>query len=252
MKRIISIPEIEWRYAMAFVLLIVLLLGVSIFMDTNTVLTSEEDELVQSLEFSEDVALLFKRKTKSTLEPLYPYSSLQRIAQQINSPQESHPLFEDALKNNPVPRGISAVVDQKHVQSIIEGLRPTLSASGYTVFQSESNFGFVPDAVGIIKTHDQYDILRIHETNGANYDIFTEDIIRVLQEWELRYNLGILIRGADYDWFEADIERFPEDMISFARNVESLCPDVVDQGVGSIGALAQAMERDGILYCWWD
>ena len=51
---------------------------------------------------------------------------------------------------------------------------------------------------------------------------------------------------------EAVFVKQPADMDAFAREVYEFCPDVVEQGVGTVKALADEMRRSGILYLWWD
>jgi len=41
-------------------------------------------------------------------------------------------------------------------------------------------------------------------------------------------------------------------MRAFAEEVYQFCPDVVDQGAGSIDALAEEMKRTNALFLWWD
>jgi len=44
-----------------------------------------------------------------------------------------------------------------------------------------------------------------------------------------------------------------EDLDSFAKDLYSFCPDVVDQGAGSHEALVQALKQsNGDVTLWWD
>jgi hypothetical protein len=42
------------------------------------------------------------------------------------------------------------------------------------------------------------------------------------------------------------------DANALARRFYAFCPDIVDQGTGSVEALAQELRRSRTLYCWWD
>lgn len=59
-----------------------------------------------------------------------------------------------------------------------------------------------------------------------------------------------LVKTLGFD--EAVFKKTPADMDAFAREVYEFCPDVVDQGVGTVHALAREMRKTGALYLWWD
>ena len=58
--------------------------------------------------------------------------------------------------------------------------------------------------------------------------------------------------GLIFDWFEAAFETPPKDYTKFAREVYAFCPDIVDQGAGSVEELAKEIERTKSVYLWWD
>ena len=37
-----------------------------------------------------------------------------------------------------------------------------------------------------------------------------------------------------------------------AQRFNAFCPDIVEQGTGTVAALARELKRSGELYCWWD
>jgi hypothetical protein len=41
-------------------------------------------------------------------------------------------------------------------------------------------------------------------------------------------------------------------MLAFARDVYAFCPDVVTQGAKTVEKLAAEMDRENVLYLWWD
>nr|WP_286180780.1 DUF4253 domain-containing protein [Bacillus sp. ISL-37] len=108
------------------------------------------------------------------------------------------------------------------------------------------------EKISIIPGTDKFDILRIQQTNGNNYDISNERVISKLKEWYRRY--PFIIIGADYDWVEANFEVFPEGkaLKAFAKEIYKFCPDLVEQGSGSINGLIEEMEETRKLYLWWD
>ena len=75
-------------------------------------------------------------------------------------------------------------------------------------------------------------------------------MINKIREWDAKYGLDFV--GADFDWFEAKFGTPPDDFAAFAREVYAFCPDIVDQGTGSMEELAQEIERPNSVYLWWD
>jgi hypothetical protein len=122
----------------------------------------------------------------------------------------------------------------------------------YLAYVSERNFGLggAPDQVSVLKVSEPWDALRVMGTNGWNYDIGPEDIIARLVEWDQRF--GLTLRGAGFDWLEAGFKRAPDDMREFGEEVYEFCPDVVEQGTGTVEALSVEMTRTNSVYLWWD
>jgi hypothetical protein len=77
---------------------------------------------------------------------------------------------------------------------------------------------------------DKFAELREKGTNGINCGLMTEDIIARLSEWDRAY--GLAITGVGHDRVEFVLEKLPENLDSFVREVYRFCPDTVDQGFG--------------------
>jgi Domain of unknown function (DUF4253) len=145
--------------------------------------------------------------------------------------------------------GLTIDVPERKVSRVTASLRRQLG-SGYFVFRSEQQFGMAPDEVSVLKTGDQFEVLRVMRTNGWNYDLSPDAVIAQLEKWDAQY--GLALRGAGFGWAEAAMERPPSDMLAFARAVHEFCPDLVDQGTQTVEVLADEMRRTGTLYLWWD
>lgn len=65
------------------------------------------------------------------------------------------------------------------------------------------------------------------QTNAANYDHDTRDILAKLAAWSLHCELRIL--GAGFDWVELEILTLPDDPHAFAKGVIDYCPDLLDE-----------------------
>ena len=94
------------------------------------------------------------------------------------------------------------------------------------------------------------DILRIARTDAVNYDLQTEALVRALAEWDRAWGIDVI--HAETDTIELALAHMPADLAAFAREVYALCPDVVDQGAGSLEALQQDIATRRRVYLWWD
>lgn len=148
------------------------------------------------------------------------------------------------------PHGLQFKAKQEDADGVIRRLKEALHGNGYIVFRSEQKFGHGPDVIGIIKSNDQFDILRCKGTEAPNYNIGSDALIATLKAWHAETPFEIM--GADYDWLEARLLKPPADWHVMAEKVYALCPDVVEQGTLTVEALAAEMKETGTLYLWWD
>lgn len=75
-------------------------------------------------------------------------------------------------------------------------------------------------------------------------------LITIIKDFDKKYSLELI--GASGDWCEFIIHNEPGSWNEFAKEVYTVCPDVVDQGAGDIEKLANEMKRTRRLYFWWD
>lgn len=138
----------------------------------------------------------------------------------------------------------------KDAKAFVIQFKNAYREKGYLIFVSQDNFNRAPDKITVIKSNDQFDILRFMATNGINYDINTDSLITRLKTWNNKYPFDII--GADGDWVEARFTSPPSSFAVFAKEVYAFCPDVVDQGTNTVQALGDEMESFNMLYLWWD
>lgn len=148
--------------------------------------------------------------------------------------------------------GILVKETNTNAYDLVLQLKDELRDKGYTIFLSQNNFGFGNqlDEIGVLKTTDQFAVLQHMQTNGANYGISTDSLVKIVQGFDSLYGLQLI--GASFDWCEFEIKRKPADWLKFAKEVYAVCPDVVDQGTESVEALAEEQKRTNRLYFWWD
>ncbi|MEK3724767.1 DUF4253 domain-containing protein [Paenibacillus sp. FSL H8-0034] len=96
----------------------------------------------------------------------------------------------------------------------------------------------------------QLDIVRLAQTDACNYDLDNAALIAKLQELDSRY--GISIKTASTDTVGFVITALPEDMSRLCSDLYAFCPDLIDQGVGSMEALEAFLFDNDYVELWWD
>lgn len=120
------------------------------------------------------------------------------------------------------------------------------------IFVYEKHFGpgNEKDKVAIVNSPSKYTILREMGTNGINYDLTNDDVQSFIETLDVTFDLTLI--GAGVDWCEFTVGNQETDWNILAARIYEFCPDVVDQGTGSVEDLAQEMKRTNTLYLWWD
>nr|WP_253260919.1 DUF4253 domain-containing protein [Rhodanobacter glycinis] len=78
----------------------------------------------------------------------------------------------------------------------------------------------------------------------------TEDLIRKLKQWDVAYGIDIVM--ADTDTIQLRLKTVPPDIHAFAKELYAFCPDIVDQGVGSVEKLERSIRESRTVFLWWD
>lgn len=154
-----------------------------------------------------------------------------------------------------MPSNLAAIYFEANVNAakkIIDELSEEFQAKGHTIYVCEENFGIdnVPDKVAIVPTTDKYAILQETGTDGINYDIDNDSLLKIIRVFDQKYDLTLI--GANYDWCEFTFEKEPTNWLDMAEECYAVCPDIVDQGTGSVDELAEELKRTKTLYFWWD
>ena len=146
--------------------------------------------------------------------------------------------------------GLQIKESQEKSTMIVKQLREEFKSKGYYIYVSDFNYGYSPDIIHILKTKDKFDLLRFEGTSGINYDIYVEDVINKLSDWDKSYGLHIV--GVGNDFVQADYDKFPDNIDKYAKDLYEFCPDIVDQGVGTLEALKKEVVKTKELFLWWD
>lgn len=205
---------------------------------TDNNATANEQALLDSIGF-EPFVLAHVRKFSQA-----PISRLQRSFSIYYSTEKE--LKTTTKKHN----GFSVKTDEQNAREMVLNLKDELKEKGYLIYISDVHFGYEPDVVSVLKSTDQFEILRVEETSAVNYDMDNQMVLEKLQEWNKQYPFQII--GADGSRVEAIFTTLPKNMKAFAKEVYEFCPDVVDQGTGSVKELEKEMTTSRTLYLWWD
>ena len=89
----------------------------------------------------------------------------------------------------------------------------------------------------------KFDALQDAQTNGANYDVMTEDIIAKLEEWDAQF--GVEISNVTHSTVNVKFAKVPDDVVKMANDIYELCPDIIEQHYGCMDDMLEAMEEFG-------
>ncbi|MDP8223026.1 MAG: DUF4253 domain-containing protein [Candidatus Lernaella stagnicola] len=149
--------------------------------------------------------------------------------------------------------GISAVVPWRTAKQRLARLRVALPA-GYVAYLTDPVFSrnyqsYETVELVIAPGRDPFDIARRGRTDAVNHELATEDIIARLRAIDEQFGIDPYLADADTVGFV--LRRVPEDLPAFAQRLYDFCPDIVDQGAGSLEALAAGIGRTRDVILWW-
>jgi len=150
-------------------------------------------------------------------------------------------------------RSVSFILSEERALKVLPVLRASLG-SDLVAFIGTSQWLGQEKHTGVeivvANGKSQFDILRIARSDAVNYDMLTEDIIKRLQEYDGKY--GIDIFQAETDTIRFRLKSLPGNMKEFSEDLYEFCPDIVDQGAGSVDALTREISGNRMVYLWWD
>ena len=158
----------------------------------------------------------------------------------------------DSLGASVTTEGFTVPVVAAKAEGLVAAAQPRFLEKGFYLFRSEQHFGIggEADRVALFPRRDPYEILRLMGTNGANYGIGSDSIVAWLVA--LERDQPFVLTGIAFDWVEGRFTNEIRDAAALARRFNAFCPDIVEQGTGTVEALARELERSRHLYCWWD
>lgn len=184
---------------------------------------------------------LIARNNLSHISPILLKSEYLKISQLYT--------FDKNLKEIE-SKGVVLTVKPKAAYSALSSIRKALEATPAQAYLMDNNFGYNPDEIAVVNTKDDLEYLKIIKTDGLNYDITSEEVLKRYVLWKTKYDLKLL--GAGHDWLEAEILATDVNWKELAHEVYEFCPDIVEQGSGDVKSLQAEMKRAKRLFLWWD
>ena len=102
------------------------------------------------------------------------------------------------------------------------------------------------DRLTLLPTGDLLEAIVAFGIAGPNVDISEGQILAFLKRHRL------LVTRLRHDLIVGRLQRPPKDPEAVALELYRLCPDLVDQGLGSVEALISQVRDRAELYLWWD
>ncbi|MEM8874480.1 MAG: ankyrin repeat domain-containing protein [Planctomycetota bacterium] len=173
-------------------------------------------------------------------------------------PQGAVDLLEEALgvearTSDEVSNIHYFVAGEDTAKRVVDEQRDAIESLGCRVFIGNGPAGFQihPDArVMLIPSTDLAEAIGLMQSNGANYEVGPGQVFAALRQLhELR---PFVLSTIDYDLIEGRFTGRGGNSRALAKWMYTFCPDIVNQGVGSVAALATALTHGDRLYFWWD
>jgi len=150
-------------------------------------------------------------------------------------------------------RNISFLVVEPAGESVLAIVRGAIDPSllafigTFTIgpVDDQGNFGRGQVEIVVAKSSDQFDAIRISETDGVNFGISTADIIERLQRYHRE--VGIDITKATCDSVGFRLLAMPKDLDAFAADLHEFCPED-----STVWEFKREILRDRTIFLWWD
>ncbi len=172
------------------------------------------------------------------------FENVKRDGEESAQAKFAADLFNLLAKEIQDPQLMTQWVFGEKDQKTAEALSKVRSLIGHSLLLAYVSHQQVDDELIVVApTTNQFDILRIEGTDGANYDLDTEDVIEKLTELDEKY--GIDVTGATSDSVQFRLQRIPTDheMQALGEWLLQFCPDL---------ETAPRELTDGEVFLWWD
>lgn len=231
-------------------------------MSKDMELTAEEKQLALTLDFDEAVLRLVKIEVQKPLVPFEQWVSATDSNDIVDSPWSSADILDGKGFAVKLAQEYKGMWEPDYLE-LIHRMRSLLLPHGYMAFLTEAYNPY--PCLAILKTLDQYEIIRVVETRGWDFDDKQwqpDELIAKLHEWERLCDFDVI--GAGNDNIKVEFNTLPHVLIAFSGEVNRLCWEL-EQVYGIDGhsrdeldnrraaeQLAQIIRDTHKVYLWWD
>jgi ankyrin repeat protein len=141
-------------------------------------------------------------------------------------------------------------VPTNEAEKILQEHHESFLARGCYFLRHERGYTSGKDELAALATRNWRDVLKAFQTNGANCNIYTNDIISWLEK--LEKDQPFMLTGAGFDWCEGHFTKPIKNSRKLAEEMYEFCPDIVDQGTGEVSRLANELKKTQKFFFWWD
>ncbi len=141
--------------------------------------------------------------------------------------------------------GVSFAVSGAALREILEREHENYVSSGYYLFECRFE-----KCLGLLPTADKYQVMAAMRTSAPNFDMGTGEIIDALRKLEKCE--PFLLDQIGHDFVGGKFKTAIQDSKKLAKRLHEFCPDMVDQGAGTVAAAAIELKRTGRFLLWWD
>lgn len=209
----------------------------------NTTHASTEAAIADSdkngLSIDSGLLLQIKEASGKSIEPL------QRDVWKYNGGKEEHYVLDTGV--------IFKFVDEHTAQQLFRTYHQAVIKGGNYLFLTNMDFDDSYRSyydVVIINEPDPFKVISLIGTEGVNYNLSNADVLNQLKAWHEK--LGFTFEVIDIVRIHAYMDHLPADMAAFTEEVYAFCPDVIDQGYGSMPDMISDYRQNKYFWLWWD
>jgi len=168
-----------------------------------------------------------------------------RLAEAAGTSHRDYSTYDFGRERDPQAK--SVIAPSEHSSRLVHELRGQV---GPNIIVFVGTTSWLGDEIVVAQGRDQFDILRVARSDAVNYDMGTEDLIKKLRSYDQQF--GIDIFHAETDTIELGLVEMPDDLTAFCQDLYEFCPDIVDQGTGTVERLEEEIREAEQVFLWWD
>ena len=200
-------------------------------------------------QYEEQTNVIRKRLEASARKP--EFAEVVRLVE-----RETGARAEPLQLEEPFEGGVVYKVPAARFEQQVARWQGLVAGKGCFLFRLENHFGIggQPDLLALVPTADVEEVILLVGTsgNGLEYkgkELLTPDIVAWLRQHAQEQPFQIT--GVGGDFIEGRYLTPIKDPRGLAAKIYEFCPDVVDQGTGTVERLADELTK-GKLFFWWD